>query len=265
MKHILLFLLVISFFALNAQRAEYKTNGLYHGLWKSMYYFDNRQEQVVVYNYDMDAYKRITEVYLIDRYGDTAYVSASVLGDVFENWSGINYSLSMYNDGRFAKDTALKIARLLHKLDSMQKSEQHKNDSIGQANEILKIKQNKNAVILFEARPVDESEYTDGTGFRVNFFNQSKKSIKYITFNLNAYNAVNDLIGSKAVKGVGPIEHLETAEYKWDYIWFTDLVERVTISKITIQYMDGLITTIIAPKITPLEYLTIEELKILKK
>ena len=272
MKIIFLILFTIPITILKAQNTVYKTDGFYHGLWKSQYYFKGRQEPVVVYNYNVDEYSAVNEVYFIDRIGDTALLSASVLSSAIDNWYEIKWDIFKYKDGKHKKDSAIKRANILFVLDSLGKIEDAKkaiinayNDSIEEVNEIIKIKNNKSAVMVFKSVAVDESEYTKGTGYEVSFLNQSKKVLKYVTFQVNAYNAVNDLIETKSVRGVGPIEHLDLGEYKWDYVWFTDLVEKVQIAKITIQFMDGTYTTILAPKIIKLDYLTVEEVKKLKK
>ena len=100
----------------------------------------------------------------------------------------------------------------------------------------------------------DESEYTEGTGFSVDFLNPTKKTIKYITVNFVGYNAVDDKVISKgkyvqSVKCVGPIGAEEPASYSFKYVWFTDLVEYSKITSITVQYMDGTTKVISNPKL----------------
>jgi hypothetical protein len=97
----------------------------------------------------------------------------------------------------------------------------------------------------------DNSEYTDGTGFRIKFFNPSKKTIKYINISFIGINTVNDKVLNKYggsyinnVKCVGPIKQYDEAEYEWDYVWFTDIVETIKLVSIKVQYMDGTIKTI---------------------
>ena len=95
----------------------------------------------------------------------------------------------------------------------------------------------------------DQSEYTDGTGFRIKFYNPTNKTIKYITINLIGYNSVNDPVSSRgkytlSPKCVGPIEPEETGSYEFDYLWFTDLVDNAKIKSIVVQYMNGTTKTI---------------------
>lgn len=103
----------------------------------------------------------------------------------------------------------------------------------------------------------DESEYTDGTSFAFDLINPTKKTIKYITVNVVGYNPVNDRVASKgkyvqSVKCVGPIKPGVHAKYRFEYVWFTDLVENAKITSITVQYMDGSVKTI--SNIKPIEW-----------
>jgi len=90
----------------------------------------------------------------------------------------------------------------------------------------------------------NESEYTDGKSFSFEVINLSKKKIKYITFNVIGYNAVDDKVIDrgkylKSIKGVGPINYDEKAYYSFKYVWLTDLVEYTKVVNIKIEYMDG--------------------------
>ncbi len=101
----------------------------------------------------------------------------------------------------------------------------------------------------------DESEYIDGTGVRISVLNPTKKKVKYIWFTFIGYNAVDDAIIERSkgtskitVKGIGPINPNESGSYEYDYVWRTDLVEKVKIFQIKVQYMDGTFKTILNPK-----------------
>jgi hypothetical protein len=95
----------------------------------------------------------------------------------------------------------------------------------------------------------DESEYTSGTGFKISLLNTSKKKIKYLWFNIVAYNSVEDpvLLNGKSLvtlKAVGPIDSFEKGDYSFDYVWFSDLPQTVKIKSIKVQYFDGTFKTI---------------------
>jgi hypothetical protein len=101
----------------------------------------------------------------------------------------------------------------------------------------------------------DESEYTEGTSIKISVINPTKKNIKYLWFTFSGYNAVDDLIidtikgkSKVTVKGVGPISPSESGDYEYDYVWHTDLVQRVKIDQVKVQFMDGSFKTILIPK-----------------
>ncbi len=109
----------------------------------------------------------------------------------------------------------------------------------------------KAGIAIMDYTAFDNSEYTDGTGFRIKFFNPTKKTIKYINISFVGINAVNDKVLNKYggsyinnVRCVGPIKQYDEAEFEWDYVWFTDIVETVKLVSIKVQYMDGSIRTI---------------------
>ncbi|MBO9592775.1 MAG: hypothetical protein J7599_07680 [Niabella sp.] len=84
-----------------------------------------------------------------------------------------------------------------------------------------------------------ESEYTKGKGFKIDVINTSNKIIKYLTFNFTGINPVWDPVDTKIRKGIGPILPNETGSYKFEYVWFTDIVDQVRLNSIIIQYMDN--------------------------
>ena len=93
---------------------------------------------------------------------------------------------------------------------------------------------------------------TDGyssTGASFKIYNPSKKTIKYIWFTVAGENPVGDLVKSggvyyKTLRGIGPVKPYNTAEWDFDYVWFTDIIEYLKLSTIKIQYMDGTFKTI---------------------
>ncbi len=93
------------------------------------------------------------------------------------------------------------------------------------------------------------SDYSS-TGASFAIYNPSKKTIKYIWFSIAGENPVGDLVAItkgvfyKTLKGIGPVESNGIAEWSFDYVWLTDVVEYLKISTIKIQYMDGSMKTI---------------------
>lgn len=100
----------------------------------------------------------------------------------------------------------------------------------------------KVGLLIIDKSIYDESEYTEGTSFKCEVLNLSTKTIKYITFNVQGYNAVDDKVSSlKPLKGIGPIAKNQTSKYKFDYVWFTDIVQTFKLLSIKVQYTDGTI------------------------
>jgi len=90
----------------------------------------------------------------------------------------------------------------------------------------------------------DISEYTDGTGFSVEFYNPTNKPIKYVTIKFVGKNPVGDNVKDKfgdfyiTKKAVGPIPPMGFASYDFEYCWFTDVVYSVKIISLEIVYQD---------------------------
>lgn len=86
----------------------------------------------------------------------------------------------------------------------------------------------------------DESAYTDGTGINISFFNPTDKTIKYISFTVQGYNAVDDPVGKPITKRcIGPIDPQESGSYTFEYTWFTDIISYAKIRSITVTYKNG--------------------------
>jgi len=108
-------------------------------------------------------------------------------------------------------------------------------------------KTKKFGLIIMDYSFYDMSEYTSGTGIKFDIYNPTNKTIKYVTFQIKGLNAVGDPVPSNVYgnnfiikrKGIGPIEPSSSAQYDFTYTWHSDLVEKVKIISITVQYMDG--------------------------
>lgn len=100
----------------------------------------------------------------------------------------------------------------------------------------------------------DSGGYTDGKDISIDFYNPTKKTIKYVWVTFKGFNPVDDVVvdpvrktSSITVKAVGPIDPYKSGEYKFDFVWFTDLVTKAKIVSLKIQYMDGTTKTINVP------------------
>lgn len=99
-------------------------------------------------------------------------------------------------------------------------------------------------ISVFECVAVDASEYTEGTGVDFTFYNPTKKVVKYVHATVVGMNPVDDPVieggkTSHTLKCIGPINPGETGSYSFEYVWFTDIVERVKLNSVKVQYMDG--------------------------
>ena len=82
-------------------------------------------------------------------------------------------------------------------------------------------------------------------GFKISILNNSKSRIKYITFNISGFNAVDDpvytFIGKTIAtkKGVGPVESFETALWEFENIWSDNSFNSGKINSIIVEYFNG--------------------------
>ena len=89
-----------------------------------------------------------------------------------------------------------------------------------------------------------------GVDVAINWNNYSHKPVKYITFTLTPYNAVDDVVycsitkkSTLSVKATGPYAkgfHCSpNAGGSWSNVWYNQNITYCILSKVTIQYMDG--------------------------
>lgn len=78
-------------------------------------------------------------------------------------------------------------------------------------------------------------------GFDITFLNLSRKTIKYIFITVTATNPVDDKVGTKIVRGIGPIKPNDTGSYNFQNTFYSSTAEYLSLDNIKIQYMDGTI------------------------
>lgn len=168
--------------------------------------------------------------YVIYYKGEKLYIGQDELYVSPENYNVIN-NIDDSLKASF-EDTARYYSNLLYKRDLLLLTD-------------LFEKSSKQGLVILNKRLQDESEYIEGIGLEINVFNPTKKTIKYITFTILGYNAVNDKVGKHIVKKcIGPINPGERGEYEFKYLWLTDIIESCKITNIKIQYMDNSFKTI---------------------
>jgi hypothetical protein len=85
-----------------------------------------------------------------------------------------------------------------------------------------------------------------GVSASINFKNISDKEIKYVTFYVQVYNAVDDQVYCtitnecmKSLQVTGPIKPGATKNAFWDCLWYNSTIGYMVITKIEIEYMDN--------------------------
>lgn len=118
----------------------------------------------------------------------------------------------------------------------------------------------RHGISVLDFSVYDESEYTEATGFKLEVYNPTKKTIKYIRVELIGMNAVDDPVrdrfaGSaiKRVRGIGPIKPQDFGSYTFEHLWFTDTVEWPKLVSLRVDYMDGSSKTIKSLKLVKVD------------
>lgn len=78
--------------------------------------------------------------------------------------------------------------------------------------------------------------------FKISFINTNPiKTIKYVWVTIVGYNPVDDIIGEKTVKCIGPVKPRSEASYEFESLFISKVFERGKIKNVKVQYMDGTI------------------------
>lgn len=103
----------------------------------------------------------------------------------------------------------------------------------------------KNTIKVLKAYP-KEPNSVGGVDFVIEYKNISGKQIKYSTFTVVPYNAVNDIVpcdirGYKNFRGTstGPIENGKTDRCYWECAWYNNTIKRIEITAVELEFMDG--------------------------
>ena len=109
----------------------------------------------------------------------------------------------------------------------------------------------------------DEPNIAGGVDLHIKWKNTSDKTIKYITFSCNLYNAVDDIIADTITNSyrrnfqvTGPIEPgtVYGDNYLWENAWWNNSGKYPKIIGINVEYMDGTEIEIPQDKIDELFY-----------
>lgn len=87
-----------------------------------------------------------------------------------------------------------------------------------------------------------------GTSIEFRILNLSANRIKYINFYVQAYNSVNDKVGTiEELTGIGFIEPNETGEWIFEDVWFQDYIHSAKVVSVQVEFENGKKTTINDP------------------
>ena len=79
-------------------------------------------------------------------------------------------------------------------------------------------------------------------GVEIDFYNESEKAIKNVSFQVVPVNKVNDVVGEAVqLQATGPIKKHSVNKRIWDYVWTNSSIHKILITGLTIEYMDGTI------------------------
>lgn len=81
-------------------------------------------------------------------------------------------------------------------------------------------------------------------GFDISINKLAKKTIKYIFITVTATNPVDDKVGTKTVKAVGPIKANDTGFYEFENIIYSKTAQYLTLDLIKVEFMDGTLKVI---------------------
>lgn len=75
--------------------------------------------------------------------------------------------------------------------------------------------------------------------FDIMFANFNRKSIKYLWLTIAGYNDVDDIEETKIFKCVGPIGFISHGKYSFDNAFYSRVISKLKIVKVSVVYMDG--------------------------
>ena len=89
-----------------------------------------------------------------------------------------------------------------------------------------------------------ESEYSNAINMSFSIINLGSKTIKYISFYVSAFDAVDGRLSSFGktqviLKGIGPVLAKDKAHYEFENAFWSKVVHKIKVNKVVIEYMDG--------------------------
>ena len=116
---------------------------------------------------------------------------------------------------------------------------------------LLEVKKNTQSIglAILDWKWSIKNEFSNFADFKIEILNPTNKIVKYLWFNISAYDAVDGLLFNSgksivSLKGIGPIGSNEISSYAFDKVFYSPVIHKMKIRSIKIQYMDGSIKII---------------------
>lgn len=187
----------------------------------------NKDENIIIY----DAKKCVETS---KRYYEFLYNSKSYFIDIEK----LDNNITFHDSLRFLENEKLKLLKIeAIKFDSI-----IQNINIEIVKEYL-VKSNK-PIYIFDWGLYSDSFLPDSKNIEISFLNTSKKKIKYIYVTFEPKNPVDDIVvfngrKNKTLKCVGPINPNDFGNYKFDNVWYSSVIDRVSITSLKVEYFDN--------------------------
>jgi hypothetical protein len=114
------------------------------------------------------------------------------------------------------------------------------------SNEKVEVLRKQNLPIAIPNLWVHSPNSAGGVSVSLEFKNISDKTIKYITFNFQAFNRVNDPVNctirnssNRLAEVTGPILPMKGQHVAWSNLWYNSTIDNAKIKSVQIEYMDG--------------------------
>jgi hypothetical protein len=110
------------------------------------------------------------------------------------------------------------------------------NDSIAMSVDVINYNALEKCKFAIQSWQVTGSDYS--IGMDITLSNLSEKIIKYIYITVTAKNPVDDKVGTKTLKAVGPIYSNDSGSYSFEDIIYSKTASSLSLDKIKVEYMD---------------------------
>jgi hypothetical protein len=123
--------------------------------------------------------------------------------------------------------------------------------------------QDKKHLLVIHELSIEGPNSAGGIDVLIRYENLSKKTFKYVTFYVKAYNAVDDPVfcsirrrNLAPLQMTGPIKEGEESSGTWECVWYNYSIVRVELKSIRIIFMDGTSVNLTAKDfiVSPLKY-----------